>query len=147
MTQTPVLTQSKLGTMRFSRQSRLLKAAEFKQVFNQPLRSSDHCFRILARSNDSQCHRLGLAVAKKACPKAVGRNRIKRVVRESFRTCLAGQSDTVTLDFVVLPSASAANESNQSLSESLNKQWYKLVERAAKAQVVQLAAQRTKRNP
>jgi len=136
MSQTPVKTHPTPGTMRFSRQSRLLKPSEFKQVFNQPLRSSDHCFRILARSNDSQCHRLGLAVAKKACPKAVGRNRIKRVVRENFRTCLAGQSDTLTLDFVVLPTANAANETNQSLNESLTKQWHKLVERAAKAQSV-----------
>lgn len=142
MSQTPVVKQPTQGTMRFSRQSRLLKPAEFKQVFNQPLRSSDHCFRILARSNDTRCHRLGLAVAKKACPKAVGRNRIKRIVRESFRTTLAGQSDTVTLDFVVLASANAANETNQSLTKSLNKQWYKLVEKAAKAELAtpQIAA-------
>lgn len=147
MSQTPVVKQPNPGTMRFSRQSRLLKPAEFKEVFNQPLRSSDHSFRILARSNDTQCHRLGLAVAKKACPKAVGRNRIKRVVRESFRICLAGQSDAVTLDFVVLASANAAKETNQSLSESLNKQWYKLVERAARAQSAHANAEKAKRNP
>lgn len=132
MKQTPVEKQPFIGTKRFSRQSRLLKPAEFKQVFNQPIRSSDHCFRILARSNDTQCHRLGLAVAKKACPKAVGRNRIKRIVRESFRTSLAGKADKLTMDFVVLPSANAANESNQTLSESLNRQWQKLVERATR---------------
>jgi ribonuclease P protein component len=139
MKQAPVIKQPCSGTMRFSRQSRLLKPAEFKQVFKQPIRSSDHCFRILARSNESQCHRLGLAVAKKACPKAVGRNRIKRIVRESFRTRVAGQADTLTLDFVVLPSANAANETNQVLSESLNKQWQKLIEKASRAQSVSVA--------
>lgn len=139
MNQTPVNKQASAGTKRFTRQSRLLKPAQFKQVFNRPIRSSDRCFRILARSNETRCHRLGLAVAKKACPKAVGRNRIKRIVRESFRTHLAGQTDTLTLDFVVLPSANAANETNQVLSESLNKQWQKLIEQASRAQSASVA--------
>ena len=116
--------------MQFTRQSRLLRPGEFKQVFNHPLRSSDMCFRVLARSNTMQRHRLGMAVAKKACPKAVGRNRIKRVVRESFRAQLAGQGMDGTLDFVVLPTAQAAGQSNRELSESLTVHWKKLINKA-----------------
>ena len=56
--------------MKFSRQSRLLKPAEFKLVFQKPIRSSDNCFRILARTNGVQRHRVGMAVSKKACAKA-----------------------------------------------------------------------------
>ncbi len=116
--------------MKFSRQSRLLKPAEFKTVFQQPIRSGDECFRILARINGMQRHRLGMAVAKKACAKAVGRNRIKRIVRESFRTRLTGFVGDNTLDFVVLPTAAAANQSNKKLDESLLIHWKRLTRKA-----------------
>jgi ribonuclease P protein component len=116
--------------MKFSRQSRLLKPAEFKLVFNKPLRSGDDCFRILARPNETQRHRLGMAVSKKACAKAVGRNRIKRVIRESFRLKLVGSTQDKTLDFVVLPTAEAANQSNKALDESLSVHWKRLTRKA-----------------
>jgi len=116
--------------MKFSRQSRLLKAAEFKSVFQQPIRSGDESFRILARANGIQHHRLGMAVAKKACAKAVGRNRIKRVIRESFRQLMAGQTPDNALDIVVLPTAAATNQSNKVLDESLLAHWQRLIKKA-----------------
>ena len=116
--------------MQFSRQSRLLRPGEFTQVFKHPLRTSDMFFRVLARSNEEQRHRLGMAVAKKAVPKAVGRNRIKRVIRESFRATLIGQGTNEALDFVVLPTAKAADQSNRVLSESLTVHWQKLINKA-----------------
>lgn len=116
--------------MKFSRQSRLLKPAEFKLVFQQPIRSGDDSFRILARINGIQRHRLGMAVSKKACARAVGRNRIKRVVRESFRTKMAGAAANSTLDFVVLPTAAATNQSNKTLDESLLTHWKRLIRKA-----------------
>jgi len=113
--------------MKFSRRSRLLKPAEFKAVFQQPIRSGDDCFRILARANVIQRHRLGMAVSKKACAKAVSRNRIKRLVRESFRTQIAGQETDGTLDFVVMPAVSAEYKSNKMLDESLSAHWQRLI--------------------
>lgn len=68
-----------------------------------------------------------MAVSKKACSKAVGRNRIKRVVRESFRARLAGSATEEALDFVVLPTAQAAEQTNRSLTESLGIHWQKLI--------------------
>jgi ribonuclease P protein component len=116
--------------MKFSRQSRLLKPAEFKLVFQQAIRSSDDCFRILARVNGMQRHRLGLAISKKACAKAVGRNRIKRVIRESFRARMIKPELDKTLDFVVLPTRVAANQSNKALDESLTTHWQRLIRKA-----------------
>ena len=116
--------------MKFSRHSRLLKPAQFKLVFQQPIRSFDDYFRILARVNGMQQHRLGMAVSKKACAKAVGRNRIKRVVRENFRTRMLGTSTENSLDVVILPTAQAANQSNKSLDESLSIHWQKLTRKA-----------------
>ena len=116
--------------MKFSRQSRLLKPAQFKLVFQQPIRSSDDYFRVMARVNEIRQHRLGMAVSKKACPRAVGRNRIKRVARESFRTKLVGTVTENALDFVILPTARATNQSNKTLDESLSIHWKKLIMKA-----------------
>ena len=116
--------------MKFSRQSRLLKPAQFKSVFQQPIRSSDDFFRILARLNQRDHHRLGMAVSKKACSKAVGRNRIKRVVRESFRNRMLGSFSNHPLDMVILPTARATNQSNKTLDESLSTHWQKLARKA-----------------
>lgn len=115
--------------MKFSRQSRLLKPAEFKFVFQQPVRSGDECFRVLARINTKQQHRLGMAVSKKACSTAVGRNRIKRVVRESFRTRMSATSEQA-LDIVVMPTPSATEQSNKTLDESISAHWKRLLRRA-----------------
>ena len=116
--------------MKFSRQSRLLNPSQFKLVFQKPVRSGDDCFRILARANGIQRHRLGMAVSKKACARAVGRNRIKRVVRENFRAQMVGCASDDTLDIVVLPTAAAANLSNKQLDESLSAHWQRLTRKA-----------------
>jgi len=116
--------------MKFSRQSRLLRPEQFKSVFQQPIRSSDEYFRIMARTNDLTGHRLGMAVSRKACAKAVGRNRIKRVVRENFRCNMLGQTTETALDIVVLPTARAASQSNKTLDESLSNHWQKLSRKA-----------------
>jgi len=132
--------------MKFSRQSRLLRPEQFKSVFQQPIRSSDEYFRIMARTNDLTTHRLGMAVSRKACASAVGRNRIKRVVRENFRCRMIGQTPEMALDIVVLPTARAASQSNRTLDESLSAHWQKLTRKAgnpkAGAQADQLRIQR-----
>ena len=116
--------------MKFSRHSRLLKPAEFKLVFQRPLRSSDDCFRILARANGIQQHRLGMAISKKVCARAVGRNRIKRVIRESFRSQLLRSTPDKALDFVVLATGMTVNLSNKALDESLSAHWQRLIGKA-----------------
>ena len=70
---------------RFPKRARLLKPAEFSRVFKKAHRSSDRQLTILAAPNDLDYPRLGLAISKKHAKRAVDRNRIKRIVRESFR--------------------------------------------------------------
>ncbi len=122
------------GRMKFSRQSRLLKPAEFKFVFQKPVRSGDDSFRVLARLNDKQQHRLGMAVSKKACARAVGRNRIKRVIRENFRNSMApgcqNNPGEYSMDIVVMPTNLAASQTNKTLDESLSAHWQRLIMKA-----------------
>jgi len=70
---------------RFRSCNRLKRPEEFKLVFSSKQRSSDKFFLVLSRKNDSNHARLGLAVPKKHIPRSVDRNKLKRIIRESFR--------------------------------------------------------------
>lgn len=83
----------------FSPQKRLRVPADYKRVFERPLRSISSYFKVLARVNEKPVARLGVIVSKKAVRRAVSRNRVKRLIRESFRI---NQQTLVGLDVVVL---------------------------------------------
>lgn len=86
---------------------------------------------MLARANDLDHARLGLAVSTRVCKHAVGRNRIKRLVRESFRAhqYLLGPSrgERGGVDLVVLPTRHAATICNRELMNSLAHHWHRCV--------------------
>jgi ribonuclease P protein component len=106
------------------RAAKLLKATDFKKVFKENRSSNDHLFRILWRVNDCGGSRLGMAVARKVERSAVGRNRIRRVIRESFRRWRASRPDTDRhYDIVVLPRATASRTANADLARSLERHW------------------------
>jgi len=69
---------------------------------------------------------LGLAVSKRVDKRAVGRNRIKRVIRESFRH---HQSQLTGLDLVVIARAGAARADKAELSAALATLWQRLTPR------------------
>lgn len=109
--------------MRFTRKQRLLNSQEYKYVFEDALKSSDSCLTVLARKNGLDLARLGLVISKKQVRLSVTRNRIKRLIRESFRNnkqCLAG------LDIVVLAKSRANKVDNRVLLQSLAKHWQSL---------------------
>jgi ribonuclease P protein component len=119
-----------MGEQSFSRQARLLKPSDFQWVFERAVISKDRLFRIFARASGGSQSRLGMAVSRKVEPHANGRNRIKRVVRESFRlNHPEGVDSRVTdersryRDYVVLPSRSSALAPNVLLFESLSRHW------------------------
>ena len=105
---------------RLKQSNRLRTAAAFSRVFEKAARSRDKWFTVLCRKSDEGAARLGLAVAKKHCKAATGRNRIKRIVRESFRQ---HQHRLDGLDVVVLSQPSTASADNQQLRDSLATHW------------------------
>jgi ribonuclease P protein component len=113
-----------LRRARFTRQHKLTKPIDFKRVFNNPMVSSDTCFKVLATANGRENARLGMAVSRQVDKRAVGRNRIKRAVRESFRLYWAGRK--AGLDVVVLPRWQTATMCNEKLLRSLSRHWSKL---------------------
>ncbi len=68
----------------FPRVARVRARSEFTRVFDNSRRFA-HPLLSLHWLQDAQPARLGLAVSRKVDPHAVGRNRIKRVLRDSFR--------------------------------------------------------------
>jgi len=120
------LLEPSVGTA-LPRAARLTKPADFKRVFSKPAVSSDRCFKVLARLGDGERARLGLAVSRQVDKRAVGRNRLKRVIRESFRHRFAGPGPVV--DFVVLPRAESATICNRQLFQSLEKHWERVLAR------------------
>lgn len=110
----------------FPKRARLLTRRDFDRVFAQATRSVDDCFTVLARPNAGDWPRLGLAIARKHARAAVARNRIKRVVRESFRH---HQAELGPLDIVVLGRQGLAGRGNAELSASLERHWKRLHEK------------------
>ena len=106
---------------------RLIKPAEFKRVFNRPVVSADPFFKVLARAGEGGKPRLGMAVSRQVDRRAVGRSRIKRVIRESFRLYFAAVGPAA--DFVVLPRRESATICNRQLSQSLEQHWSRVLAR------------------
>ena len=107
---------------RFPRSARVRLRAEYSAVFEQGRRHGDPLFA-LHWAPGPQSPRLGLAVSRKVDPRAVGRNRIKRVLRDATRRLrpqLAGG------DYVVVARVAARSASNAQLVEA----WLKLLHRA-----------------
>ena len=65
-----------------------------------------------------------MAVSRQVDPRAAGRNRIKRVIRESFRQHFTANMPRI--DIVVLPRRETATICNERLFRSLEGHWSRL---------------------
>jgi ribonuclease P protein component len=114
------------GRAPFPRTVRLTKAIEFNRVFEKNRSFGDDFFRVIVCPGEHHS-RLGMAVSRKVDRRAAGRNRIKRVIRESFRSWAAGrQVKHGALDIVVLPRPRAAATCNETLFRSLERHWSRI---------------------
>lgn len=112
---------------RFTKQAKLLNAADFDRVFEKSVRSSDQYFTVLVRPNELDRPRLGMAISKRRVKLAVGRNRLKRLVRENFRL----SEQNYNADYVVMAGKHGAIGTNQELIKSLEKHWELLKKKCA----------------
>ena len=114
----------------FPRAARLLTAAAYARVFERPRKSVDGNFTVLWRLNRVDRGRLGLAISKKCLKRAVDRNRVKRLVRESFRR---HQSELAGIDLVVLGRRDLDPGQPQKINDSLESHWQRIRTRLAQA--------------
>ncbi len=92
--------QDQTQDFRFSPERRLRNRKEFDRIFQKnSYKAGNHAFLLLADLNSHSHARLGLIVPKKHLKRAVDRNWVKRMARESFRKC---QFQLENLDIVLL---------------------------------------------
>ncbi|MGI4836152.1 MAG: ribonuclease P protein component [Janthinobacterium lividum] len=108
----------------FNRDKRLLTPRHFKTVFDSPTgKVPGKNLLLLARENDFEHPRLGLVIGKKSVKLSVQRNRLKRVMRDSFRLhqeLLAGW------DIVIVARKGLGDVENPELHQHLGKLWKRL---------------------
>jgi len=107
----------------FPRTARLLNGAQYAHVFKDNKRSADRFFTLLFVKNASSPGRLGMAVSKKCAKRAVDRNRLKRLARESFRQ---HKHSVAGFDIVLLARPPSVAASNSSLLQSLQSHWNRI---------------------
>ena len=92
----------------FSGKNKLTNTAQFDEVFKKRSKTlKTREFLFLLKDNLMDKNRLGIVVGKKNVPLSVNRSRLKRLIREGFRTMLP---PTLGIDLVVLVKP-AANQS------------------------------------
>lgn len=97
-------------------------------MFAKPERSTDRYFTVLGRRSEKPMARLGLTVSRRAAKRAVDRNRLKRLARESFRS----QRQLPAWDFVVLARPDAVAADKPTLRASLDGHFKRLTQRASR---------------
>ncbi len=105
---------------RFGRSQKLLTADHYKHVFSKSHRFGNKSFTVLARENSLGHPRLGLAISKKSAKRAVDRNRIKRIFRESFRL---HQHKLPNVDIIAMCKSDVLSLDKQEMHMQIETQW------------------------
>lgn len=109
--------------LRFEPQKRLRSKPQFDAVYASGRRIDDRFFALRVKPNGLDHPRLGLAVAVKTAGNAVRRNRLRRLVRESFRLA---QAELPAADIVVAAKFPAAGAPPAALRASLATLWQRV---------------------
>ena len=117
------------GSQRFSKQQRVRRSSEYKQVFEGGTRLHGRYLTLLLRPNGSSTPRLGV-VASRKLGGAVDRNRAKRLIREMFRQRLQSRS-SIGVDAVVIPRRELLDATFAELLHDFKTVWRRAADRLA----------------
>ena len=78
---------------------RITKAKDYAHIFQQGTHFQGKFWKLISIPSGQVNSRLGLALSKKICKRAVDRNLFKRIARETFRQ---HRDELNLLDFVVM---------------------------------------------
>ncbi|WP_415899605.1 ribonuclease P protein component [Neptuniibacter sp. QD48_11] len=115
---------------RFPRRLRLLTGRDFQSVFDDVrLKVPDQPILILSRPNDLGHPRLGFVISKKNIRQAVKRNRVRRIIRESFRL---NQHNLPAVDMIILARQGLGELENEEVHKLMKKCWSRLKNKSKK---------------
>ena len=114
--------------LRFGAESRLRSKLEFDAIYARGRRIDDRFFGLRVMPNERGRPRVGLAVAVKTMGSGVARNRIRRLIRESFRLA---QLELPAVDIVVAAKFPTREASATSLRASLATLWQRVASTCA----------------
>jgi ribonuclease P protein component len=109
-------------------QRRLRRKSDFEAAYARGQRFGNGFFGVTALSNDKGWPRIGLAVAVRTVGGGVQRNRIRRIIRESFRL---HQHELPAVDLIISARARAKDAARQELHASLLALWKKVNDQCA----------------
>ena len=109
-------------------QRRLRRKSDFDAAYAGGRRLGNGFFGVTAFWNDKGWPRLGLAVAVRTAGGGVQRNRIRRIIRESFRL---HQHELPAVDLIVSARGRAKDAPRPELHASLVALWKKVKEQCA----------------
>lgn len=120
-----------MAEFEYPRELRLLNGGDFKRVFDKAIfKISDQNLLILARPSQSDHPRIGFVISKKNVRRAVNRNRVKRIIRESFRL---NQQTLPPCDLVILARKGIDQLENSEIHSLISKCWFRLNKKVSKA--------------
>jgi ribonuclease P protein component len=115
---------------RFPRRARLVKPRDYDEAFAASTRLRDRFFEFVLCPRAGASARLGLAISRKALPRAVDRNRVKRLIRETFRE----RAGTLPgADVVVMARPASATAERAALRAGLDQLWNQVCERCPRS--------------
>jgi ribonuclease P protein component len=108
----------------FPRAARLLTPADFARLRGISRRIGSASFAAeIAPAQHASCARLGLAVSRRVSKRAVRRNRIKRIARDSFRR---QRLVLPACDILLIARSEADLRSNAELRAELERLWQRV---------------------
>ncbi len=109
--------------LKLPRERRLRRPAQFKHVYAVGRRLGNEFFTACVQANEVGVARLGMSIAARTLRRAVDRNRMRRLIRESFR---AHQLGLPPLDLVIGVRSGVQSADNARLRAALEQLWRKL---------------------
>jgi ribonuclease P protein component len=114
--------------LRLGAEQRLRSKLQFDALYASGRRIDDRFFGLRVKPNGLGHPRIGLAVAIKTAGSAVARNRLRRLIRESFRLA---QHDLPAVDVVVAAKFPATEAPAPGLRASLATLWQRVASACA----------------
>lgn len=107
---------------RFNSARRLIKKTDFDYVFNKAKKVVLGHITLLYKPNTLTHARLGFAISKRFANKAVFRNKIRRIIKESFRK----QNNLPAYDMVILLNKTCDKQKIDFIQKNIEQLWLKL---------------------